>query len=342
MLRRICFLVAVVLLNAHEIAAQTAISGPSVGLFFDPNVQTIRPILGIPGAATAGPPIDLGATLAAATMSPSQDYILGVFADGSLQLVALPVNGPAGPAVSLENSAPDKIALSPIGTSAAFYYAGSATVQIVTGLPNTPLPIGQLDLSVLPSPPDVIAISDDGLLLLAGVRENPDGAPPQGELFAFAGAAAPQSIASVQHVSAIAFAAHSHDALFADDAASSVTLLQDAGNSANTLWVFTGHLSAPDSVLASVDHKTFLVGSSTGSTVTILDAHGSNPNIISCGCAPKELRPLSATSVYQLTEPGGDLLWILDGQATGPRTVFVPIPSNPASATINNRGTGTQ
>jgi len=227
--------------------AQSTLTGPTLGLFFDPKAHAIRPIWGIPGSSTAGQPIDVGFPLAAGIISPSQDYALVVAGDGSMSSVTFAANGPSLNPIRIA-TAPDRMVISPGGKSAAFYYSTSSSVQILTNLPDSPQMAGQVDLSSLPNSPDVIAISDDGSLLLVGVRENADGSTAQGEVFAFTpDTAAPRSVASVQHVAAIAFVSQSHDALLADDVASSVTLVSDVANRANVAWTFASQqLPAPD------------------------------------------------------------------------------------------------
>jgi DNA-binding beta-propeller fold protein YncE len=323
--------------------AQSTLTGPTLGLFFDPKVHAIRPIWGIPGSSTAGQPIDLGFPLAAAVISPSQDYALVVAGDGSMSAVTFAFNGPSLQPIT-SAAAPDRIVTSPGGNSVALYYSASQSVQILTNLPVSPQMARQVDLSLLPNAPDVIAISDDGALLLVGVRENADGSPAQGEVFVLTpDTAAPRSIASVQHASAIAFVSQSHDALLADDVANSVTLVSDVANGANVAWAFTSQqLPAPDSVQASPDRQIFLVASSTNSLVAILDASGSNAVEVACNCVPAELHPLNEALTYQITEPANGLMWILDGSMSYPRVFFVPIPSDPgqSGAARNTKGRG--
>ena len=327
---------ALFLLSVCSAAAQGSLAGPSLGVFYDPNAQAIRPIWGIPGASVAGQPIDVGFPIASALVSPSQDYALGVSADGSIGLIKLAASGPSAQVIPGGLGTPDRIVLSPAGKSAGLYYSGSASVQILAGLPDSPQFVGLVDLSMLPNAPGVFAISDDASLLLAGVRENADGAPAQGEVFALSSDSPPRSVATVQHASAIAFLVQSHDALLADDVANSVTLVQDAALGAGVVWMFTDpQLPAPDSVQASSDRQGFLVGSSQNGLVTILDSNGSNPVVLSCGCAPTEFRPLSTAAIYQITEPASGLLWIVNSNTTSPGTFFVPIPngSKPSSST---------
>jgi hypothetical protein len=329
-------------LGVSTAIAQSTLTGPTLGLFFDPKAHAIRPIWGIPGSATAGQPIDVGFPLAAGMVSPSQDYALVVAGDGSMSAVAFGPNGPSIQPISGITTAPDRMVTSPGGKSAALYYSSSTSIQILTSLPATPQMARQVDLSPLPNAPDVFAISDDGSLLLVGVPENAAGSPAQGEVFVFTSdSSTPRSIASVQHASAIAFVSQSHDALLADDGASSVVLVSDVANGANISWAFASQqLLAPDSVQASADRQTFLVASSTNSVVGILDASGSNAVVVACNCAPRELKPLSAALTYQITEPASGLFWALDSSVSYPRIFFVPIPSDPGQPGGTTSATG--
>ncbi|HEY1217850.1 MAG TPA: hypothetical protein VGF03_02855, partial [Bryobacteraceae bacterium] len=54
----------------------TTLSGPRLGLVFDRAAGGLRPISGIPGAATTGEPLALGLTISRAEISPAQDAAL--------------------------------------------------------------------------------------------------------------------------------------------------------------------------------------------------------------------------------------------------------------------------
>lgn len=320
-----CFLLA-----TCTAPAQSTLTGPSLGLVYDPAAQAIRPILGIPGASTAGKRIDVGFPIAAAAIAPSHTYALAVSTDGSLNLVTFTPDGPSVQPIG-SSATPDRMLLSPSGSAAILYYKSAAAVQAVSGLPDS-IEVGpQLDISALPQAPDTLAISDDGAVVLAGVIENPAGQAAAGEVFLVPpDGTAPRSVAVVQHASAIAFYIQSHDVLIADDAANSITMLSDAAGQASPQWTFSDPgLPAPDSVQVSADRKTVLAGSSTNGILAILDATATNPPVfLSCQCAPTELRPFKPASIYQVTEPGNGLLWILDSNPMNPRVLFVPVPSD--------------
>jgi hypothetical protein len=317
-------------LSACTALAQGTLSGPSLGLVYDPAAQAIRPVLGIPGASTAGKHIDLGFTIAAAAIAPSHNYALALSTDGSLQLVTFRSDGVSAQAIS-SSARPDRMVLSPSGSAAILYYKSAAAVQVVTGLPDSVQVGTQLDISALPQAPDTLAISDDGAVVLAGVAENGKDEAARGEVFLVPpdGSAA-RSIAVVQHASAMAFYTKSQDVLIADDVANSITMVSDAAGQASQQWTFTdAGLPAPDSVQVSADRKTVLAGSSKNGMLAIVDATGVNaPMFVKCQCAPMEVRPFKPAGIFQVTEPGNGLLWIFDSNPVNPRVLFVPVPSD--------------
>jgi hypothetical protein len=336
-LRSIATLTTTLLCVMPGATAQSSISGPSLGVIYDAADQAIRPVWGIPGSSSAGKRIDTGFAITAAAISPAQDYALAVSADGSLKLV---IFTPDGFSIQSVNSAatPDRMVLSPAGSSAILYYKNAASAQIVSGLPNS-MQIGQpIDISTLPQAPDVFAISDDAAVLLAGVVENGQNEAARGEVFLIPqDGSAPRSIGPVQHASAMAFFKKSHDVVVADDAASSVTMVSDAGGATAPVWRFMDPgLQAPDSVQVSPDNKGVLAGSSQNQVLAMMDSTGSNAVFVSCACAPTVVRPLTVAAIYQVTEARSGLLWILDSNPLNPRVLFVPVPSESDPAPAGN------
>lgn len=310
---------AIFLLAACIVSAASELTGPSLGLIYDADAQSIRPILGIAGASTAGRRIDLGFRVTAAAISPSHEYALVSSGDGSLRLVTFD----ALSARILETTAtPDRVVLSPSGSSALFYYNDALAIQILTGLPGAVKVSPAIDISTLRQAPGALAISDDGTVALAAVGEAVYVVPVD--------ATAPRSIARVQHASAITFYPQSHDVLIADDAANSITMLAGVAGRATVQWNFSdAGLLAPDSIQPAMDRKTILAGSSKNGTLAIFDPTRTvAPVFVTCQCAPTEVRPMKAPSIYQVTEPKDGLSWILDANPANPRVLFVPIPTD--------------
>lgn len=317
-------------LTSGSMMGQGTLAGPSLGLVYDATGQDIRPIIGIPGASTAGKRIDTGYAITAAVIAPSHNYGLAVSADGTLNLVTFTPDGASSQPVGAA-ATPDLIVLSPSGAAAILYFKSAMAVQTVTGLPGSTQVSAQLDISMLPQAPDKLAISDDGSVVLAGVMESAQGQPAAGEVFTIpTDGTAPRSIAEVQHASAMTFYAQSHDVLIADDAANSITMLMDAAGQSAVQWMFADpELPGPDSVQVTLDRKTIFAGSSANGILAMVDPSGTNPTVfLSCQCAPVELRPFKPAPIYQLTEPANGLLWILDSSPMNPRVLFVPVPSD--------------
>ena len=80
----------------------------------------------------------------------------------------------------------------------------------------------------------------------------------------------------------------------------------------------------PSSARASLDGQRILLASANNNLVALLDRNGTNPVFVPCTCSPDRTEPLSKF-VYQLTDPGRGLLWILD-LSHDPQLYFVPVP----------------
>ena len=304
---------------------QSTISGPSLRFFFDPQAQALRPIPGIPGSAVAGKSLDLGFPIAKAVVAPAQNYALAVGADGMVNVVKLATAGVTTQVIMALPASPDQMVLSPIGRAAAFLYGTS--VEILTGLPDTVDAIQHVDASVLPGAPATLAISDDGGVLLIS-------SPGSGVFVFTAGNGAPRLI-SGGTPSGLMFLPDSHDALIADETVRTLTAIQDTGNAAAPLWVFSDdRLGAPSLARASLDGQQVIATSASNNTLAVLDRNGGNAVFVPCTCSPAEINPLGG-SAYKITDSANGLLWILVppnvGLGSGARIFFVPVPEASAS-----------
>ena len=313
------------LLLASVAAAQVvpSLSGPTLGLVFDSSQSALRPIRGIPGAATLGDLVNPGFALASATISPVQGYALALRADDS-SVVLVRASG-ASAAIPGARPAPALVVFSPAGTAAALYDSGAARVQILTGLPDAAALQSDIDISALAGPVAALAVNDAGtsLLLAAGqagtvslYRTGMDGA-------------APQFLASFRSVAALNLSGTGHEALLADSAAGAVYAIRDLPGPGRieTLASARDGLAAPIAVDSDSAGRIFVADQA--GNVTILDrAHGSVSSL-PCGCVPTGLFRLSGTATFRLTEPSGAPMWVLDASGTEPRIVAIP-PGAPA------------
>jgi hypothetical protein len=305
------------------VSAQGTLSGPSLGIFLDPQAQALRRIWGLPGAAVGGENLDLGFSVTQATVSPAQNYAFVASGDGSVFFVLPGQTTIAPQAVTGLPPTPDRIVISPAGHAAAFIYGKS--VKILTGLPDSLDRVEEIDVSSLPGAPAALAISDDGAVLVVSVAGDTQTSSAGGVFVFNRGDSGPRLVANA--ASDLSFFPDSHDALLTDETSNSVTSFQDMGGVATSQWVFVDdRLPAPRSARAGFDGGRILIAGADN-LVALLDRNGANPTFLSCTCSPDRISPLS-NSVYQLTGADSGLLWILD-LSHDPQLLFVPIP--PAS-----------
>jgi hypothetical protein len=339
-----------------------ALRGPSLGLMFDPATAVIRPILGIPGAATLGTPLSTGFALGQAVVAPGGDFALVVAKDDFHLAVVRASDGVVQNVAPAMGGAPDLVVFSPRGSSVALYYRASGRLVVLAGLrsqtPNNAL----ANTSTLPAAPSLVAVSEDGASLLLSVTEG-DGAglyhlpgylpteqsaaprraapaswPPRRDPqpVTSAGAGVAQRVALFQSVSGLRFAGNGSDALVADGAASAVYLIQDASGSAQITLLGSAQngLSQPVAVEAMDDGRVLVANAGTGK-LTILHRDGAPAVSVACGCAPSVLHQLAGNTVYRLTEPSQQPMWLLDAGGLESRIVAVPPDrshSEPAAA----------
>jgi hypothetical protein len=309
-------------------SAQDALSGPSLGFFFDSRVQALRRIWGLPGSAIASQTLDLGFQIGKAAFSPAQSYAFAVSTDGSVNVIWIGQDPVTAQTVTALAPAPDQIAISPSGHAAAFSYGGS--VKILTGLPGSLDRLEEVDISALPSAPVALAISDDGAVFLVSVPGNTENSYPGGVYVFSRGDSAPRLVTGSM-ASDLNFLAESHDALITDEGANSVTALADIGGTATSQWVFVDdRMAAPSVARANPDSLQIVIGSAKDNAVALLNRNGGDAVFIPCACVPNRINPLNG-SVYQLTDPDSGLIWILD-LTQEPRLLFVPMPPLPGDS----------
>jgi len=293
-------------------AQQSRVEGPISGYVFDSSARGLRPILGVPGASLFGSSLDFGFAISSAYAAPRQDAAFVVASDGSLHVFALNSGTATERNVANLANSPRRVLFSPSGTSAAIYARGS--VQVVTGLPNSPAVSGELNLPV-GTAVDSLAISDDGSVLLVSANQAVRLYGSFNDLGKLMDTAGPAMLA---------FASGGHDAAIADAAGAGVVLFHDlTGAGIRQVLAATDDTIRASSDLAfSADGKSLLLASSTAQSVTSFDLAVGARNTIACTCSPTTLTRMG--NLFRLNELGKDPVWLLDPLASSPRIVFVP------------------
>jgi hypothetical protein len=305
---------------------QGSFTGPLLGFTFDSPGQALRRISGIPGSALVGDKLDLGFNVASALISPGQDFAIAAGVDGSVNFVKLGASDATAQAIPALPVSPDRFVLSPNARAAAFVYG--TTIQTLSGLPDALDRVQTFDVSALPNGSAAVAISDDGQVLLVS---SPDKDSSPGGVFVITQTNSTPLFVPGGAQSALAFLPDAHDALIIDEAANTVTELQDAGGATNPIWAFSDdRLGAPRFARSSSDGQRILVASAANNTIAVIDRNGQNSVFSPCSCSPNEIEPLNGL-VYQITDSSVGLIWSVD-ITSDPRIFFLPLPAVPTDA----------
>mgnify|MGYP005835283549 CR=1 FL=1 len=293
------------------------VAGPSLG--YSVELSGVRPVAGIPGAALRGAAIDLGGDVSAAAASNAAGYVLAAAGDEG-RVVLFTASAVALPGAM---AAPDRIAVSPLGRAAVLYSSHRAALQVITGLPESPVVKPAV---ALPWKPDALAVSDRGAVLAAadGALWSVGGvsAPASYNLpgrIASAGAAFPRSPSRAAPVlvqagdfSAISFFPDRDDAAFSDGA---------------SIWVRRGASITPLGEVAgavAVRAETEFVFAAAGQSVIRFELSTGARTETACDFAPTALDPMGAPNVFRLNDAADAPLYLYEGNRLEPRVVFVP------------------
>jgi len=295
------------------------IDGPVLGFAVD-QAAGIRPILGLPGAATVGPAVMSATGLEGVTLSPARDYALALLASGRAVVLLQNLRSTAGASVLDVAPNPARFAISPSGDAAVLYYADTSRVQVLAGLPESPSVSWSLELSGVSGRLAALGVSDGGRAVLAASAGEP--APvwlatqDAGQRLLYTAAGSPS----------VAFLVGSQDAAIADGAAGAVVFVRDPAGQPQVTQIGgpSEGVSHPVAIAAAQDNSRIFVANAEPAGVVSLSLTGEGPATQPCACTLTGLERMAGGSVFRLNEPGGGPVWLLDAAAAPMRVVFVP------------------
>jgi hypothetical protein len=288
---------------------------PVLGFVFDAELKALRPIMGIPGAADLGTPLDAGFAMSSAAISSRQDYALAVGDDDRLvrlvRLGALPASSLAIEGIQPE---PDRILLSPDGKAAALFYEKSRLLQVLSGLPDRPTRVRDVDLSFLTGPPSALAISDDGELVLAAGDSG---------LQLFQGGLPPRVVPVLGKIGALAFRSSSDDVV-ASAVDGSIVLIRGISQAGIYRTIATESAGLPNPIAAnfSGDGSRVYVVSDDG-RIGVFGEDGAG-KFLSCECQAAGLFGMAGKNILRLNDPAQGPVKLLDTRQVPERVWFVP------------------
>lgn len=302
---------------------------PVLGFVLDSSAHRLRPLLGVPGAAVMGQPLDIDMDIADAALSPRQDYALVLTGNSrDVQLLRLSSGSASLAPIAGVVSAPDRISLSPTGSAAALYCQTTGTVQIVTGLPDAPVLAWEIAVAAGGQQVTALAISDDGRVLAAGL----DGAAA---LLLWTPDGSTASVQLAQGIRAIAFRPRTQDAAAAT-ANNQLFLLADITHNSQPLLAAGADegIAGPVALAFSSDGQRLFAANSDSGAITTSDLAQGITSTLDCHCQPTGLDRLRGSAVFRLTEAQSSLL-LFDGSTNPSRILFVP-PDQTAGASALN------
>jgi hypothetical protein len=297
--------------SAYAQSNSTSVTEPVLGLVFDAGTQTVRPLMGIPAASQLGGTLG-GTPLGGVAISSEQAYAVALEAGtGAALLVSQAGRQP----LTGVRAGAQLAAVSQLGTAAAVYFADTGKASILTGLPDAPQILREVTLDGAPL---LLAVSDDGTTLAAVVSLSAN----QATVFSYSADGAGQALLSDRLFPSLEFVPGATTLLMATQSA--VYLYQ----SRQGLQLLTDQRDGIANVVgaaASGDGTRVFIAMQTGQ-VAVRNLAASTQTVLSCACQPAGISRLRGKAVFRLNELGAGPLWVVDGDATVPRILFIAMP----------------
>lgn len=267
----------------------------------------LRPVAGFLGANVVMDPVEGGMPAFAA---PGQQYALVQNEKSGIGVARLTAGGfAAAKPVSGALSRIDRVAFSPTGRSAAILQAQQ--LQLITGLPDEPRIVQDLDLSAIAGNLGAFAISDDAEAAIAAFIN--------GEKTRLEDLRTGRQVSELVSAAAIRFVAGTHAALIADSQSNQVLLFEEG---APVLLAGAAEgVSAPSDIETSSDGNAVFVANSNG--LLVIDRSTRQMRTLACGFAPFSFQKLMRSTVAALSSDGESIA-VLDADASSPWPAFAP------------------
>lgn len=319
---------ALILLATVSWGQSGNLSGPLLGLAYDPSAQVLRPLWGIAGAATQGQPLDLGASVVAAAVSAEPGIALAGLANADrlvqVRLAAgeLTLTGVDG---SYANAR--RLAYSRNGRIAVALYDEPRAIQVID-FSVEPITISRtIDPPAFPSTVVSLAVSDAGVVAMGTVPAEGDAESRPAVMVWVAGAASPVTLEEWVFPAALAFSTQGQLAV-ADRDARTVTIFRDLGGANERTVVATADqgIREPLGLRFNNDDRRLLIANGSDHSIIVVELDRETPTaaILECACAPTIVEPLNGPLLFRLSNASDGPLWMLDIDPAEPRVLFVP------------------
>ena len=334
-LYRFCFLTV----TAGMLPGASTITGPVAGYAVASSGPELRAIFGVPGSYRFSDPLPLPDGVTRIHITPGQDFALVERGDAGLGILFL--SGGTVDRVAAVDGAmatADWVAFSPRARSAILFSSSAHRLQVLSGLPDGPRLVMDLDATNLPERPVVGGLSDDSQVLLVASRRAVYRIPPDG---------ATQLLLSAEEIVSLAILRNGTDAVVAErrtgpvlgtrhpgrdtreDLAvkergtGSVHLLQNITSTPTTRELASGWEGIGE-LYPSSDGGTIFVARPGAKAVSSIDVPSGEVQSLDSDVLPISLQPLRNRDTFLISAEPHQPGWIFYRDANAGRVVFIP------------------
>ena len=288
---------------------------PSTGYLWSSSDQTLRAIVGVPGASRLGPSLVPAGVYATASASPLTSSALLVDKAGDLFALQLPSGTALGISTGLPATA--RIRFAPSGSAATVFTPGNQSLLEVTGLPTAPASVA---VSVPAGLADAV-LGDSGSLLVATHGSG-------GTAIAVVIKGNTSSLTTVGSFGGFAFLPGTDDAVIVDNSAKTIALWHSVSASPTHLVIPSSLINDAVAVGASRDGRWALIANGSDTRLVRVDLSGASPaTAASCLCQPSTVDPLAGNALFRISDANGAApspAWTADASAAQPRLLSIP------------------
>jgi hypothetical protein len=292
--------------------ATTVSTGAQMGLIWNSSDSTLRSLVGVPGATQLGKALFAAGTYSTGAYAGLTRTALLIDPKSNLKVMTLPSQQPVALAANVSPSS--LITFSPHGGYAVVLVPGSTSLQLVSGIPQSP------SASTVTSATQIqgAAVSDAGTLLVAA-----NGATMGFTVTATVANGTRSTLATLGGFGGMGFVPGSEDSLIADSSAN--TLARYHNGTPTTLATGANGLNQPLAVAASQDDHWAIVADRADGSLLRVDLTGAMPPAqTSCTCSPTQLSALNGNAVFELVAPGTTPGWMIEADSPTSRVLFIP------------------
>ncbi len=273
-------------------------AGPPVtGYIAESSGVTLRALLGVPGGLYLSEPLPLPEATTRVRVAPGND-VAWLEQGGASPTLLMLKRGSVDRIVPVPGALPtvDWVVFSPSAKSAVVYSATTSRLQVVTGLPDAPRILRDLDAGLLPERPLTAAISDDGATLVTA-----SGAA----VYLVASDGSSKTVLAAQDIHSVIMIPNSSDVLAADSATGAIQLLQHLDSAPVTRTVAYDRAGI-ENISTTWDGSTALTLRPDAKALDTVDIASGTVNSIALDTIPELLMPMSNRDVFLTSSQAGE------------------------------------